>query len=152
MLDVVEAGLNGLRMMPCPACGQRALGAEDPARGVCAARCGRCDACFDAVAEVLVAQDLTRMRGDSCCGYRRHELRWRTAEGEPEQTTRFETWAQDHLALRPGDSVTLLFRAGELGPAFRGRPMPLMVGNHTQRRVWALVGSVPVATLRQRQR
>ena len=43
----------------------------------------------------------------------------------------------------------LLFEPGVLARARkRRRPMPLMVANHTMRRVWALVGSAPVATLR----
>jgi len=148
MLDAVEAGLNSLRMMPCPGCGERALAASQDGAGARCAACARCDARFDALAEVHVIADRTSMLGGYCAGFRRHDLRWRAADDAPESMTRFETWAQDHILLRPGDVVTLLFGAGDLAPRRRGRPMPLMVGNHTMRRAWALVGSAPVVTLR----
>jgi hypothetical protein len=148
MLHPVEAALNGLRMMPCPGCGVRALSIPRDVCGEQVATCARCDARFDALAEVEVVADPTRMLGGCCSGFRRHDLRWRGAPDEPERTTRFETWAQDHIRLRPGDRVSLLFDAGDLHNARRGRPMPLMVGNHTLRRAWALVGSAPIATLR----
>ncbi len=148
MLDAVEAGLNSLRMMPCPGCGERALATPQQRSGAQIAACARCDARFDALAEIEVVADPTSMLGGCCAGFRRHDLHWREAAGTPERTTRFETWAQDHIALRPGDTVTLLFRAGDLRPGRRGRPMPLMVGNHTMRRAWALVGSAPLVRLR----
>lgn len=149
MLDAVEAALNGVRMVPCPGCGERALGAPSgpsPATLVCA----RCGGRFDALAEVLVLGDAERLRGTCCAGWRRHVLRWREPEGGPEQQVEFETWAQDHLLLLPGDTVSLLFAEGDLGrPHGRRDPlMPLMAANHTRRRAWALVGSAPVATLR----
>lgn len=148
MLDAVEAGLNSLRMMPCPGCGERALTRPHHGTGALSATCARCDKRFDALAEVLVVADPTSMLGGCCAGFRRHDLRWREAEDAPEHVTRFETWAQDHILLRPGDVVTLLFGAGDLSARRRGRPMPLMVGNHTMRRAWALVGSAPLVTLR----
>ncbi|HEY5142442.1 MAG TPA: hypothetical protein VII98_02960 [Solirubrobacteraceae bacterium] len=148
MFDAVEAGLNSLRMMPCPGCGERALAAREQSTGALVAACARCDGRFDALAEVEVVTDPTSMLGGCCAGFRRHDLCWREAPGAPERTTRFETWAQDHILLRPGDRVTLLFEPGDLRPGRRGRPMPLMVGNHTMRRAWALVGSAPVVTLR----
>jgi len=148
MLDAVEAGLNSLRMMPCPGCGERALATPGRSTGAQVATCARCDGRFEALAEVRVVADPTSMLGGCCAGFRRHDLRWREEPGAPEHTTRFETWAQDHILLRPGDTVTLLFEPGDLQPRRRGRPMPLMVGNHTMRRVWALVGSAPVITLR----
>jgi len=148
MLDAVEAGLNSLRMMPCPGCGRRGLSTAHGPTGRQMAICGWCDARFDALAEVEVLSDRTRMLGDCCGGFRRHDLRWRAEPDGPEHVTRFETWAQDHILLRAGDSVTLLFDEGDLRPGRRRRPMPLMVANHTVRRIWALVGSAPVCTLR----
>jgi hypothetical protein len=66
--------------------------------------------------------------------------------------TPFQTWSQDHLLLRSGDRASLLFTSGDLagGPVRRRahRPLPLIVANHTLPGVWALAGSVPVATLR----
>lgn len=147
MLDVVESGLNGLRMTPCPGCSQRALAAPREPLSPCAVTCNGCGRTWDALADVRVVRDPQRLVGNCCSGFRRHELHWRQ-DGD-EQVLAFETWAQDHVVLRPGDEVSLLFEPGVLARARkRRRPMPLMVANHTMRRVWALVGSAPVATLR----
>ena len=149
MLDAVEAALNGVRMVPCPGCGERALGApSDPSPATLG--CARCGGRFDALAEVVVVVDEERVRGACCAGWRRHRLRWREADGGAEHLVEFQTWAQDHLLLVPGDVVSLLFAVGDLDRPRRRRDplMPLMAANHTRRRAWALVGSAPVATLR----
>lgn len=151
MFQAIEAALNGLRMMPCPGCRARALSRPTTAAGAVTATCAQCDRHFDALAEVRVVADVSKIRGSCCAGYRRHDLRWRADEAGDEHLARFDTWAQDHIVLRPGDVVTLLFDPGELSKPVRRlsvRAMPLMVGNHTMRRAWALVGSQPIATLR----
>ena len=150
MLDVVESALNGLRMTPCPGCSQRALSVPRSAGSPCEASCGACGACWDTLADVRVVGDSQRLHGNCCAGFRRHELRWQQTEGEAVHALRFETWAQDHVLLRPGDVATVLLEPGAIA-AHAGRrrpPMPLIVANHTLRRVWALAGSAPVATLR----
>lgn len=151
MFQAIEAALNGLRMMPCPGCRARALSTTADAEGQSIATCANCDARFDALAEVRVVADAFKLRGSCCAGYRRHDLRWCAGEEGAEHLTRFDTWAQDHILLRRGDVATLLFTEGELARPIRRlrvRAMPLMVGNHTLRRAWALVGSEPIATLR----
>ncbi len=151
MFQAIEAALNGLRMMPCPGCRARALSTPGGAQGAVTATCAQCDRRFDALAEVQVVADVSRIRGSCCAGYRRHDLRWRAADAEGDRLTQFDTWAQHHILLRPGDVATLLFDPGELSRPVRRlavRAIPLMVGNHTLRRAWALVGSQPIATLR----
>lgn len=151
MLGIVESALNGVRMTPCPGCGDRALVVPAGAVSPCVATCASCDHRWDALAEVTVVRDGRRMLGNCCSGFRRHELEWQQGPEHPVQTTKFQTWAQEHPLLRPGDVVSLLFNAGDLDPGAgaRRRPRaPLMVANHTLPGVWALAGSVPVATLR----
>jgi hypothetical protein len=149
MLEAVETAMNGVRMVPCPGCGERALAAPDGPSPTQVA-CGRCDARFDALAEVVVAAGEERLRGGCCAGWRRHELAWRETQGSAVRRLTFWTWAQDHLVLGEGDVVSLLFADGDLHRDLRRRErlMPLMAANHSRRRAWALVGSAPIVTLR----
>lgn len=91
--------------------------------------------------EITVLSDQVRRVGGCCAGFLRHELRWRGADGEA-QTTRFETWTQDRVLLRPGDRASLVFAPGDLQRR-RGLPMPLKATNHTLGTVWHLPGAPP---------
>ena len=155
MPDLVQETVNSIRRAPCPGCGEQALLAPDAADSPCIVVCARCDREWEALADVIVVRDHWWLLGDCCSGFRRHELCWRQGPGEPEHTTRLQTWAQDRLLLRDGDLVSVLFDRGALdAPVTRRRrrrrqpPMPLVVANHTLRGVWALVGAAPIATLR----
>jgi hypothetical protein len=149
MREAVEAAMNGVRMVPCPACGERALGAPHGGSPVSVA-CGRCGARFDALADVLVVSDDVRLKGGCCAGWRRHELAWHEDAQAPVQELTFWTWAQDHVTLGAGDTISLLFPDGDLRRPHgrRKRLMPLVAADHTRRHAWALVGSAPIATLR----
>jgi hypothetical protein len=149
MRDAVEAAMNGVRMVPCPACGRRALRAPAGPSPV-SVDCAHCDARFDALADVVVVADVVRLKGTCCAGWRRHALSWREDEGGPVQRLTFWTWAQDPLALGAGNLASLLFADGDLrrSPRRGERLMPLIAADHTRRRAWALVGSKPIATLR----
>ncbi len=148
MLDVVETALNGLRMTPCPGCAVRALLAPARPDSPCRVTCARCERTWDALAEVTVIGDRARLRGNCCSGFRHHDLTWRQEPGDPPRTTLLRTWAQDHLVLRPGDVVSVLCEPGDLVSRRERRAMPLIVGNHTLRGLWALPGSAPVRCLR----
>jgi hypothetical protein len=151
MADVVEAAVNSIRVTPCPGCGSQTLAARAGSLSPCVVTCSSCDRSWDALADVTVVRNTRRLHGNCCSGFRRHELLWRQGPEHPFETTRFQTWAQDRLLLRPDDVVSLLFEPHGLdaGSDTRWRPrMPLLVANHTFRAVWALVGSVAVVTLR----
>src|SRR5262245_27790903 len=92
------ASLTG---MWCPHCGERALNAERDAPAPARVRCAACGAENEALADVTVISDHVRQVGGCCAGFARHELRWRDAAGETGDT-RFETWVQDRVLLRPG--------------------------------------------------
>ena len=115
MLDLVESAINALRMTPCPGCADRALRAPAVARLTLPASPARAaTATWDVLAEVTVVGDRARLRGNCCSGFRHHDLTWRQEPGGREQTTRLQTWAQDHLVLRPGDVVSVLCEPGDL--------------------------------------
>ena len=136
------ATLTGL---PCPCCGERALRPHPgPQPGPVA--CAACGAALEGVADVTVVSDRTRRIGDCCAGFVRHELQWHDRD-EVAGVTPFETWTQDHVLLRRGDRVSVLFPAGERGTR-RRPPMPLVVADHTTGTVWPLAGALPVETLR----
>ncbi len=150
MAGVVESAVNSIRVTPCPGCASQVLHASG-ATSPCVVTCGSCDRSWVALADVTVVRNTRTLRGNCCSGFRRHELLWQQGPEHPQQTTRFQTWAQDRLLLRPGDVVSVLFEPRDLeaGSDTRRRPrMPLLVANHTLRAVWALVGSVAVVTLR----
>lgn len=148
MLDVVESVLNGLRMTPCPGCADRALRAPAIPESPCRVSCSRCERTWDALADVTVIGDRPRLLGNCCSGFRHHDLRWRQEPGDRPRTTLLRTWAQDHLVLRAGDIVSVLCEPGDLVGGRERRVMPLIVGNHTLRGLWALAGSAPVRSLR----
>ncbi len=152
MLDHVESTINALRMTPCPGCADRALRAPAQPDSPCRVTCARCSRTWDVLAEVTVVGDRARLRGNCCSGFRHHDLTWRQQPGGREQTTRLQTWAQDHLLLRPGDVVSVLCEPGDLlagrEDGRRRRVMPLSVANHTLRGLWTLAGCAPVRTLR----
>ena len=148
MLDAVESALNGLRMTPCPGCADRALRVPAGPHSPCVVDCARCDRRWEAIGEVTVVRNAARLKGNCCSGFRLHDLTWAQEPGGAEQTTRFQTWAQDHLLLRSGDLVSVLFAPGDLLGTPRRPPMPLIVANHTLRGIWGLPGCAPIATLR----
>lgn len=148
MLDVVESALNALRMTPCPGCADRALLAPAAPDSPCRVACARCEGTWDALAEVTVLHDRARLRGNCCSGFRHHDVTWRQEPAGAAHTTLLRTWAQDHLVLRRGDVVSVLCEPGDLLGDRQRRVMPLIVGNHTLRGLWALAGSAPVRSLR----
>jgi hypothetical protein len=132
--------------MWCPRCGERALRAERDAAAPAPVRCAACGAEHEAIADVTVLSDRVRRVGGCCAGFTRHELHWRDAAGEIGDT-RFETWVQDRVVLRPGDRASLIFPPGDLRRE-KGVPMPLTASNHTLCVSWALPGSCAIERLR----
>ena len=127
--------------MWCPRCGECALDAARTASAPSEVRCTACGAEHEALADVTVLSDRVRRVGGCCAGFLRHDLQWRDAAGT-EGDTRFETWVQDHVLLRPGDRASLLFAPGDLGRE-KGLPMPMTAANHTLCVDWALPGAQP---------
>ena len=109
--------------MWCPRCGERALDAARDAPAPATVRCAACGAEHEAIADVTVISDRVRHVGGCCAGFARHELQWRDAAGDT-GGTRFETWVQDRVVLRPGDRASLIFPPGDLRRE-KGLPMPL---------------------------
>lgn len=128
-----------LTRVPCAGCGQRALAQRPTAERPRAALCLVCGAAPDALPGFTVRRDRVTRVGGCCAGFLRHNVDWEADERAP-QTTRFETWVQDHVLLRPGDLASLLFPPGELERR-KGVPMPLVAVNHTLDVSWALPGA-----------
>ncbi len=146
MAEIASGAPAGLTGMSCPLCGERALAPDRSTLEIAPVLCLACGASHDAIADVTVLADRVKIVGGCCAGFLRHELRWSDAGGR-DGITRFQTWAQDHVLLRPGDSASLLFAPGDLQRR-KGTPMPLSAANHTLGAVWALPGSLPVERLR----
>lgn len=139
MAPLVVSHEDALTRVPCAACGQRALTRRPLPGRPLAALCLVCGAAPDTLAGLTVHQDRVARVGGCCAGFLRHSVAWEPDDRVP-ATTRFETWVQDRVLLRPGDVASLLFSPGELERP-RGVPMPLVVVNHTLDVTWALPGS-----------
>ena len=96
---------------------------------------------LEQLTDVTVLGDDVQRTGGCCAGFLRHELRWRGDDGR-DGTTRFQTWTQDRVLLRPGDRASLVFAPGDLGRR-RRVPMPLTATNHTLGVCWELPGAPP---------
>ena len=142
MASVAPAPPATLTGMSCPRCGERALDAARHVPQPAAVVCLACGASHEAIADVTVLGDRIKLVGGCCAGFLRHDLRWRDGTGH-EGSTRFETWVQDRVVLRPGHRASLLFVPGDLKRR-KGVPMPLSAANHTLGAVWALPGSCAV--------
>ncbi len=126
---------RSFEQVPCPACDEPALEREHPGGAVGRVRCTGCGLAADAIVEVVVLADRRTRRGGCCAGFTRHELTWHAGEGEVGRTD-FETWAQDHVMLAPGDRVTALFPAGSAGDA---RAIPYLAIDHDRGESWRLL-------------
>ena len=146
MAEIAPAPPATLTGMWCPLCGERALEAPRDAPGLAHVACSACGAEHEALADITVLDDHVKRVGGCCAGFLRHELRWRDRSGNA-GSTRFETWVQDRVLLRPGDRASLLFIPGDLERR-KGLPMPLSAANHTLGAAWALPGSCAFERLR----